>query len=267
MYLTIQPKLGVSGTSTNFFSFCHLIAWPWGIALTLLTSGVGLFDLCAHDNYLAGRGCYGNFSFVLSPNEADCLMSRPGLSVWMAYYAIEIALLILVVFLYAITLWVTHKTWKQTANKLVYHTNVKCVNKELYDGDSIAASCSLTVYKTILRLSTTAFIYVVSMMPIIAAKVYRTRFGPIPDQTIREWSNALDDLMRGVIGISNIIFYAYFSPIFRSEIKQLVTCTIYCCTRKTIFKRNQAIAQSHCSSEVEMNVRQVTFTRTANQEL
>ena len=127
-------------------------------------------------------------------------------------------LLLLTVILFVKTVHVAYSQYKRSRAHIL---NYSVASLDMADGYEIAANHSFRVFKTTLRLSATAFIYVISFLPIILAQFYEIYNGPIRNPTLRLIFHLWFDFSGNIIGTMNIVFYGYFSKVFRREMVEL----------------------------------------------
>ena len=215
---TIKPAYGIKGTSNWFQCVCHCIAWPYGVILVTFSDGIFFYPIKYKQVYLFGSGCQGDFQFEERNNE--CLLAGNGRWFFILFYTTVLILFLLSIIAYLKTFFVARKVWKDNNAKVLRNLYQDYVNDDLMDGTFIAADHSYTVFKTTIRLSSTALLYIISIFPIIVVQFYALNNGPIHGK-YRALYDIWFDLLGNVIGVVNVIFYGYFSPIFRHEMIRL----------------------------------------------
>ena len=200
---------------TPIFLIYNLIVWPSGLLLPLLTSGLFWYPITYSNTYIAGDTCRGEFEFELNDDSTECLLVGNSKIIWLMYYVGIVAILVAAIFMFFLALSRASKLCKKPKKSNIGINS----SSELFDEyhESIGCNHSQIVWKTTLRLSTAAFVYILSVATSVAFRVYEIYYGPIKHQKLRGVSNLWLQLAGYLIGASNIIFYGYFSPLFRLE--------------------------------------------------
>ena len=133
------------------------------------------------------------------------------------FLSFEIVLQVLAILLFVITVKISYETKKRNAQ--LTQPDLRLSINELNDSYEIETSYNQTVYKSTLRLSITALVYVLSLLPVIIRKIIEIYNGPIEEDYIREWFNVWDNIVGVFIGTLDIIVYGFLSPVFKSELK------------------------------------------------
>ena len=123
-------------------------------------------------------------------------------------------------------------------------------------GHQIAAEFCYQVLKTTMRLSLTAFIYVISISPLFAVNMYKLYVGFVEQKGVREFFNMYPSISISVIGAMNIISYGYLSPMFRHEIAVMI--------KRRLGKISQPRRFESTVNETELNKTKISKTNLFN---
>ena len=140
---------------------------------------------------------------------------------WTIYYSNIILIMTLAVALFIKSFHLAYKKWTQLEKKSSKERSHTTTSIRSEHGYGIAADYSLQVVKTTMRLSLTAFIYVFSISPLIIVNFYNLYVGFVRENFLRQFLNVYPALSTTFIGVLNVISYAYMSPLFRLEVKNM----------------------------------------------
>ncbi|XP_075262411.1 uncharacterized protein LOC142354033 [Convolutriloba macropyga] len=218
VFLLLNPTAQFKPQSTDcHFIIYNFLVWSCGILLPLLTSGLPFYPLMFSNTYVATSTCRGKFTFRLNDQLSDCLLADGGKMIWLLYYFGIVAILLIAVILCGVAL--------RRANTLRFKPSKRKASlmksSELVDAFNSSNSHSEIVWRTTIRLSLTALVYISSVLPAVIYRVYEIENGPIRSENVRGVLNLWLQFAGYIIGASNIIFYGYFSPLFRLEIVRL----------------------------------------------
>ena len=152
------------------------------------------------------------------------MLAGGGLIITIFFYSFIIILLLTSILLYLKTYYVARKQWKQSCVRVLRNIEDSCPitqADDLDDGFEIAADPNKTVFKTTVRLSTTALIYVASILPLIMFQFYQIFNGPIQNKALWTFFFIWFVFIGNFIGVLNVILYGYLSPTFRLEMNKL----------------------------------------------
>ena len=205
-----------------FFIF-NCIAWPFGLfPSVLLYSDVATYDVAFVGNYVTSNGCQLNFTFVLKDNGTKCLMDNQGSQLWLAYYYMGAIFIAGTNFLFMGVFFQLFRGWRRT--KRLENT------EELY-GQSVGfivssvssdANNRKNLLVSSLQYSLVGFVYTVTYFPISLYQIYVIYNGPDDNGdgiilVLTIYSAIINDFT----SIMNILFYGFFSKVFRGEMTRI----------------------------------------------
>ena len=216
--LLISAKWKRLGSSRKFLYYCHLFTWPYGILVTLTASGYPWLPIAELRPALSTCGCRGNFRHEMNQDKTECLIVGLGKMLWTIYYFNLVLLMIITMILFAISLFLARKNWIQTSRK----SRKKSLELSKWtiseEGYSVQADFSLGILKRTLRLSITAFIYILSILPLIFLRLYNIYFGLFRYTFFRKFLLIYPSISSVTIGVLNVVSYVYLSSAFRQKI-------------------------------------------------
>ena len=161
------------------------------------------------------------------------------------YYGQIFALELLSVIVFGITIYVAYQSYRKNqavkeSPESITHESLG-LNSSLYSDNNfdIAAGQSYVIFKTTFRFAVTSFAYLVLLMPIIGGQLYQVNNGPFHNKHLRVAYGVAFSIVDSVVAIINVMFYGIFSPMFRKEVKAMVSmllrksyqqlCLCFCC--------------------------------------
>ncbi|XP_063729413.1 uncharacterized protein LOC134857018 isoform X2 [Symsagittifera roscoffensis] len=213
VYLTIKPRFGLNGSSKFFLVASHCIIWPYGFLLDFITAGHPPYAI---KYYASGgsviEGCRGNFSFEVSKDEEDCLMVGTGKELYKIQTANIILIMILTIIFFALSMKAAYESYQTCRSKC--RENMRASVNVIFD---ISAEFSLKIIQTTTKLSLTALIYIIAILPLLCLNFFQFKHGNINNSAVRQFFNLYPYLCTSLIGMMNIISYGYMSSVFRRE--------------------------------------------------
>ena len=216
VWLCLQDRFKTVLGKDEMFIFFHVIAWPLGVLITMIPyMRIHKYKVEIFGNYIASKGCQSNFTFYLRNNGTRCLVEKDGADIILTFYFITVLLIVATNIVFGGVFYRVYQNWKKKQRKI----DTQCTRAV---GFIVAANNSKNIVMSSIQYSLIGFIYIITYFPIVVYKVYVIYHGPPEHYTnILFFFVIYSFVMGNFTSVMNILFYGFFSKVFRCEVVRL----------------------------------------------
>ena len=169
----------------------------------------------------------GNFTFEVSADGADCLMVGLGKFQYQFYFLNILVVMILALTFFALSLRVAYIRYRRFRLKSARSTQFS-----LKGETSVVVDSSRQVLRATMKLSLTAFVYILAIFPLFVLSFYQFQHGNINNPSIRSFFNYYPYICTSIIGVMNSLSYCCLNSVFRKEVFDMFKrVRLDCCRR------------------------------------
>ena len=216
------------------FILFQCIVWPFGLLVTIIPyTRFYEYEVSIIASYITYKGCQPNFTFILKNNGTQCLVNDDGANLMLAFYYITMVLIISTNLVFAAAFFQVFLNWKKKQREI----DEQCSRSV---GFIVAATNSKNVVISSIQYSVIGFIYIITYFPIVVYKLSIIYNGPPENYTnVLLFFVVYTFIIGNCTSVMNILFYGFFSKIFRTEMIRLfaVLCARFRNCRKGLQQR------------------------------
>ena len=196
------------------FSF---ITWPFGLIFSSIPYlRIHDYKVKFFGNYIIAKACQPNFTFHLSDNGTKCLVNEDGQFLLASHSVIALILILATNVTFCLVFFQTYSNWKKKHQQLV--RNIIDAECKRAVGFIVAANQSKNIAISSIEYSIVGLIYTVTYVPVCIYQLLTIFYGPpIHANTFITVAVVYDFMARNFTSIMNILFYGFFSKVFRGE--------------------------------------------------